>query len=246
MHQVNPDSSKLDVAQPRPPRRDPALLFALFVAFILHPLIYTLLVPGFLHAAFGKPHDNPTGRADWWLTTGWIFLFEWLPFLVVWWAVRRGKHNWQEVAGVDWGFFKRHRVVFLSATALLVLVAVLVPIFSPRDAHSSTAFPFQPLGGSERLMFLALSVSAGVCEEISYRGLPLRLLASSAPRAWLVLPLTMIAFVFNHGRMGPRTFSYLTFGFMFGTVFILVGRRRLEWLIVAHALFDAALVVFNA
>jgi hypothetical protein len=50
----------------------------------------------------------------------------------------------------------------------------------------------------------------------------------------------MVAFVFNHGRLGPEVFSYLTFGFLFGTVFILPGRRRLEWLIVAHALADAA------
>lgn len=240
MHQVTPDSSKVAGVQTRSPRRDPALLFSLIVAFVLHPLIYTLVVPGFLHPAFAEPHDNPIGRAHWWLASSWILLWEWLPFAVLWWAVRRGNHNWKEVAGVDWSCFKRHRVVFLSATALLLLATILVPILFSRDAYPPSKLPFLPVNWSERLMFLSLSVSAGVCEEISYRGLPLRLLANSPARAWLVLPLTMVAFVFNHGRLSPELFSYLTFGFLFGAVFILLGRRRLEWLIVAHALADAA------
>jgi hypothetical protein len=37
-------------------------------------------------------------------------------------------------------------------------------------------------------------------------------------------------------------FSYFTFGFLFGAVFILLGRRRLEWLIVAHALADISFI----
>lgn len=53
----------------------------------------------------------------------------------------------------------------------------------------------------------------------------------------------MMAFVFIHGRWETRlALSYLISGLLYGGVFILLGRRRLEWLITAHILYDSLFI----
>jgi membrane protease YdiL (CAAX protease family) len=107
----------------------------------------------------------------------------------------------------------------------------------------SRTSPLLPVSPMERLFFLVPSISAGVCEETCYRGLPLRGLAGSMRGAILMLPLTAASFVFVHGWFGLEHLgAYASAGLAFGVVFIALGRRRLEWLMAAHAILDAACV----
>jgi membrane protease YdiL (CAAX protease family) len=227
--------------QSRPIRPDAGLIIALVVGLVLQPALYCLIRPKLLFGA----DVGTTGRAYWWLISGWVLLWAWLPFGVLFCAVQSGRHKWQDVAGVDWYFFSRHRTICVAMLTIFVIGTAIAPalFYHGNPPRISPHSIYQPVSWAERIMFLVVAMSAGVCEEVTYRGLPLRLLASSSGRAWIVLPVTMVAFMFHHGPVGHMAFVYLLLGFVFGSTFILLGRRRLEWLIILHAIYDAIFAV---
>lgn len=232
-----------DVQVPRTVRLrfDKPIVVAMVVALIVRPILYTIATPVLFR---GGLLDAPAWRGYWWLFYTSILFWEWMPFGVVWWALRRSGRQWLE-AGVDWSYFVRHRIVFFGLMVVCFAIAFTAPHFLYHGAvpRVSQTLSILPVTGFERVFFLLAAVSAGICEEICYRGLPLKMFAGSAIQAWLVLPATMVAFVFIHGWFGAsRYLFYLIFGLLYGGIFILFGRRRLEWLIVAHVLFDSLLI----
>jgi membrane protease YdiL (CAAX protease family) len=222
----------------RSERLDAPIVTALLVALVIRPLLYTLIDHPFRRA--GLVHGPPDRVSSWWLFQFWILFWEWLCFLFVWWALRRSGRWWSAI-GLDWHFFARHRVLLVALFLLLVIGALISPsvLYGGHIPASSQSFGLLPATRSERLLWLVTSLSGGLSEEVCYRGLPLRILAHSRNGAWLVLPVTMFAFVFVHGRYGAtHPLPYLAFGLVFGAAFILLGRRHLEWLIIAHVLID--------
>ncbi|MGO8700409.1 MAG: CPBP family intramembrane glutamic endopeptidase [Limisphaerales bacterium] len=221
-------------------RLDVGIIIALLVALVVRPLLYTLITPMNLSGMA----DGSTPRSHWWLFYAWILFWEWMPFGVLCWALRRNGRLWSEI-GIDWSFFVRYRIAFLAALAVFTVAAVVAPRFLYHGdvPRVSQTYSFLPVTGLERVFFLIAAVSAGICEEICYRGLPLGMFAGSTTKACLVLPVAMVAFVFIHGRFGAsRALYYLIFGLLYGGVFILLCRRRLEWLITAHVLYDSLLI----
>ncbi len=222
-------------------RLDVRIIIALLVALIVRPLLYTLITPVY----FSELANSSAGRSHWWLFCAWILFWEWMPFCVLWWALRRSGRLWSEI-GIDWSFFVRHRITFFAVLAVLTITAVMAPHFLYHGdvPRVSRTYSFLPVTGPERVFFLITVVSAGVCEEICYQGLPLRTFAGSNIQAWLMLPVTMVAFVFIHGRFGTSLpLYYLICALLDGGVFILLGRRRLEWLITAHVVYDSLLIL---
>ena len=222
-------------------RLDAGIIIALLVALLVRPLLYTLITPVY----FSGLADASAGRGHWWSFYAWILFWEWMPFGVLWWALRHNGRPWPEI-GLDWNFFVRYRIALLAMLVVLTITAVMAPRFLYHGdvPRISRTYSFLPVTGPERVFFLMTAVSAGICEEICYRGLPLRMFAGSTARAWLMLPVTMVSFVFIHGRFGAsRPLYYLMSGFLDGGIFILLGRRRLEWLITAHVLYDSLLIL---
>jgi hypothetical protein len=105
-------------------RLDIGVIIALFVALIVRPTLYTLIVP----FRFSGVPEGAVSSGHWWSFFGWILFWEWMLFGVVWWALRRGGRRWSEL-GVDWTFFVRHRVVFGGLIIAAALVAALAPFF---------------------------------------------------------------------------------------------------------------------
>ena len=86
-----------------------------------------------------------------------------------------------------------------------------------------------------------MSVSAGICEEIFYRGLLLTALTALVG-LWPAVLLSSVAFGLGHAYQGPA--SILSIGLksvLFGWVFLRTGRIRA--LIIAHALYDSAQII---
>ena len=221
-------------------RLDPGIILALLVALVVRPVLYTLITPVYFNWMAG----GSTPRSHWWPFYVWILFWEWTPFGILCWALRRSGRRWSEI-GIDWSFFVRYRIAFLVVLAVFTVAAVMAPRFLYRGdvPRVSQTYSFLPVTGLERVVFLTAAVSAGICEEICYRGLPLRMFAGSTTQAWLVLPVTMVSYVFIHGRFGAsHALYYLIWGLIEGGVFILLGRRRLEWLIIAHVLYDSLLI----
>ncbi len=215
-------------------------LAALFAALVMRPVAYTILDP---EPVIG-PLDGSLGRRPWWLFHVWILLCQWIPFGVAWWALARSRRSWSAY-GVDWSWFRRCRVPLAVVAAVLAALSVGAPHYwyGGDPPVVSRTFVLLPVSPIERLFFLLSSLSAGICEETCYRGLPLRGAAGSVTQAWIFLPVTSLSFVFVHGWFGWENLAtYASVGLGFGMAFILLRRRRLEWLIAAHALVDAASV----
>ena len=211
------------------------------MALIVRPLLYTLITPVYMSWIAG----GSTPRSHWWPFYVWILFWEWMPFGVLCWTLRRSRRPWSEI-GIDWSFFIRYRIAFFAVLAVFTITAVMAPrfLYHGNVPRVSQTYSFLPVRGLERVFFLTAAVSAGICEEICYAGLPLRMFAGSTTQAWLMLPLTMVAFVFIHGRFGAsRPLYYLISQLLDGGVFILLGRRRLEWLVTAHVLYDSLLIL---
>lgn len=225
----------------RSSRLDVGIIIALLVALIVRPVLYTLITPIYLSGMA----NGSVARSHWWPFYAWILFWEWMPFGVLYWALCRNRRLWSEI-GVDWSLFVRSRIAFLAVFVVFTITAIMAPRFLYHGdvPRVSQTYSFLPVTGLERVSFLTAAVSAGICEEICYVGLPLRMFASSTIQAWLVLPLTLVSFVFIHGRFGAsRAPYYLICGLLNGGVFILLGRRRLEWLIIAHVLYDSLLIL---
>jgi membrane protease YdiL (CAAX protease family) len=102
-----------------------------------------------------------------------------------------------------------------------------------------------PVSTAERLAMIFIAITAGVTEEVLFRGFAFTRLMRVARNIWLVLPVTLISFVYLHGSpRGPEQFvTYLMAGLGFSVPFILMKFRRLEVLILIHFLIDAGMVI---
>jgi membrane protease YdiL (CAAX protease family) len=97
----------------------------------------------------------------------------------------------------------------------------------------------------ERLFVLWMAITAGVTEEVLFRGFAITRLTRVLGSPWLALPVTVVSFLFIHGT--PRDVgglvAYTAAGLAFGVPFILMGLRRLEILIAIHFAIDASMVL---
>ncbi|MFZ0216202.1 MAG: CPBP family intramembrane glutamic endopeptidase [Candidatus Dormiibacterota bacterium] len=96
-----------------------------------------------------------------------------------------------------------------------------------------------PTTPGERGWFLGLSLAAGICEELLFRGLLLALLSAllGGPPAWLVVLLGAVAFGLAHAYQGPVGILVTTLmGALLGGLYAVTGSLLLVMLV--HAAFD--------
>ena len=110
--------------------------------------------------------------------------------------------------------------------------------------RSQTIF-MAPVSTPERLFLIFGALTAGVTEEVLFRGFAFTRLGRVIKNPWLVLPVTVVAFLFIHGT--PRNvegfITYAMAGLAFGVPFIVMKLRRLEILMLIHFLIDAGMVL---
>lgn len=103
-----------------------------------------------------------------------------------------------------------------------------------------SAFPgLLPNTGAERAVFVLLSLSAGVCEEVLYRGFLIRLLHAGGFALPLMAALAISSLIFGlgHAYQGWRgMLGTATGGLFLGLVFLLCG--SLIPAVVLHSLMD--------
>src|SRR4051812_7482024 len=219
------------------------LIVAAVVALVIRPLLYTYLPLTNQLAALVADEDS--ARSNWWLFMSWVLFWQWAPFALLAWAMRRSALSWSAL-GLDWRYFKRRAPVLLGLLPVAIVVSFAAPqwLYGDDIPSISDSFFLLPVTGPERLFWLVLAGSTAICEEVCYRGLPLALLAGSNRRTWIMLPISVVSFVFVHGAYGAaQPICYVVFGSLFGGAFILLGRRRLEWLVVIRGIIDAAAIL---
>jgi uncharacterized protein len=150
-----------------------------------------------------------------WTTVGFIAL-----------SMRRGGVRLRDLIGGRWpGTFSVLRDVGLAVGFLIVsdfTLAILALALHARP--SDNVVRLMPKTGLELAVFLPLCLTAGICEELIFRGYLQRQLAGLTASAGMGLVLQGVAFGAAHGYQGLKSMAIIVvFGCFFG---ILASWRR--------------------
>ena len=115
-------------------------------------------------------------------------------------------------------------------------------VFDPSQAASIQAFlPRRPL---EIALWIAVSISAGISEEIAFRGYFQRQFGALTGSRWAAVCLQAVLFGVGHGYQGGQAMAKIAlFGVLFGALAIWRGSLRPG--IMAHALGDMLSGIFG-
>lgn len=214
------------------------------VANYWHTLAIILIVVGL---SFSGPsrHKSTTnaGSRPLLYTSG--IVMEWLMVGIVWMGVRRRGYSLGDLIGRKWKDFFDVVIdiliaagawiaFFLVAGALAYAMGLMKRLPELRKALEFMS-PKTPL---ELAMFLVLAVSAGICEEIVFRGYLQRQLAALSRSVAAGVVLSAIVFGAGHLYEGwERMIIIGVLGAILGTVSVL--RKSLRPAIIAHTWQDA-------
>jgi membrane protease YdiL (CAAX protease family) len=176
-------------------------------------------------------------------------VYEWLLGALALWGVRmrgvRGKQllglwkptlrDWLADFGAAIAFWLV-AVMFLSVVAQ-VLRHGLGSNLDPRKIADITQ-RLAPTTGTEMVLFLILSISAGICEEFVFRGYLQQQFARLGGHVWIGVVLAALVFGCAHGYEGiAGVLLIAAYGAMFGVLALL--RRGLRTGMIAHAWHDS-------
>ena len=127
--------------------------------------------------------------------------------------------------------------IIVGAGLLYLRATWPMPVQPPKDWMN-----LYPFTWNERVLMLFVSCTAGICEEIIYRGFAIRVLQARGTRTvWAVL-IAGISFALIHGLAGVFLLPiYLLSAVIFSAIFL--WRGSLLTAIVTHALFDMQMVL---
>ena len=174
-------------------------------------------------------------------------LMLWLPTIIIgavwWWLGRDFSH-----LGFPWPIPKISDELLGLYVLFVFLYTTDVVSELRNDAkrkktleHWKKHTPFLPANAYEFQHFMIVCISAGVCEEVIFRGYFmtyfLSVLGTSTPAQILVVLIPAIIFAFAHLYQGWKVvFKIVFMAILFGLIFLLSG--SIWWLIILHFLID--------
>jgi len=175
-------------------------------------------------------------------------VFEWFLFGLVALGVRLGGVKLAEVAGERWSSMRMVVRDIGLATAFWLVSGSVLAIFASAlrvtrlDRDMGSLFPEGPL---EFGLWIVLSASAGICEEMVFRGYLQRQFIAWTRSVPAGLILSAIVFGAGHAYQGWRRAALIVvYGAMFGT--LAEWRRNLRPGMIAHAWQDTVSGIASA
>ena len=175
-------------------------------------------------------------------TMGW----EWLLVGFVLWGARKNGFTLRDLVGGKWkspedGLIDVAIAVgfWIVAALILVLAAAAAGLVSPDklEAAKKNVDILKPLGRLESVIWVCLSITAGFCEEVMFRGYLQKQFAAWTRSDIVALLLQAIIFGIAHSYQGARlAFVVTIYGMLFGVLAVL--RRSLRPGMMAHAMQD--------
>jgi uncharacterized protein len=176
-------------------------------------------------------------------------VFEWLLFAFIAWGVRRSGAPLILILGDRWhSALQVLRDVGIAAAFWTVSIFVLTVLgFLLRINSTSRSLNYMfPRGKVELFLWIILSISAGFCEEVIFRGYLQRQLMAMTKSATAGILISAVAFGAGHIYQGPRRALLLVvYGAGFGVLAYWRGSIRPG--ILAHTWHDTLLgIMANA
>lgn len=173
-----------------------------------------------------------------------VMLLEWLLVIFIAWGVRLRGLTLRELIGGSWPRW----------TAILRDIGIAIAFFIVANIVYGTLAKLlhvdpgarlksiMPHGGAQIAVYLLLSLTAGFCEELIFRGYLFRQFTVLGKSVTAGLLLQAILFGLAHGYQGPKLMLIVTvYGCLFGA--LAAWRRSLRPGMIAHALQDSVIVL---
>jgi uncharacterized protein len=169
-----------------------------------------------------------------------VCLLHWASVIFALWSLRQIGARPRDIGlHISTGRILALVAIVVAMGAALIAVRQTWPI---QEAPPQDFMFFYPFTLPERCFFIFMALSAGICEEIVYRGYAIRALQGRGCRTWQAITLAAISFVFMHGIASLFLFPFLILvGLVYGCVFH--WRNSLTPLIWLHTLFDLMAII---
>lgn len=207
------------------------------IASPLHTaLVFTILTGWASYSAWRSAHARAHGAGNLLLTYSASILLEAALFAIV----ILGRGRWREIFGPKKGAAQVWRdigvaIVFWLASA--IALSILSKAVGAPSTIKNLAYLF-PHTIAEKIMWVLLSITAGVCEETIFRGYLQRQFEAFTRSALLGIVLSAAVFGAGHIYQGPRpAFVIGCYGAMFSI--LAYWRRSIRPGIFAHAWQDS-------
>jgi uncharacterized protein len=216
-----------------------ALLVALFLAIALSGAFFQRHArsePGMLQE---HPHVVPLYLS--------LIAMEWWLFYYVWkGGLRRTGTTLSELIGGRWA---NAEDVLVDAGLALVLWAIWLLVEMAWDrwlspAHAVSIQNLLPQRVVEILLWIGVSISAGICEELVFRGYFQRQFHAFTHSRWVALFLQAALFGISHGYQGIEAcVKIAVFGVLYGS--LALWRKSLRPGMMAHGWSDILSGIFG-
>ncbi|MBZ5664828.1 MAG: CPBP family intramembrane metalloprotease [Acidobacteriia bacterium] len=211
---------------------------------LIAPIWHTAVVLLILAALFGwtaysrtfSPMARSHGRMAGYLS---MLTLEWLLTGLVWWGVRLRGLRLRDLVGGDWPNWKRIFADLLVAAGFLICSNITLAAvgYLLKVGKNQTIRELAPHGRTEVIVYLLLSLTAGICEEIVFRGYLQKQLTAVTRSAVAGLLIQGVIFGVGHGYQGVKLVPVIAlYGCLFG--WLAHWRRSLRPGIIAHFLQD--------
>lgn len=210
------------------------------VAPAWHTIVLVLVLFGFSFASARggslTPFGANTGRALGYVL---VIIFEWAVVAFIWFGTRQHHAGIADLVGGSWARPIHILRDLLIAVAFLVVAAGVLGALDHflKTAPNQAIRNLIPRSPMEIVLFLAMSLTAGFCEELIYRGYLQRQFTALTQAVGSGIVLQAIAFALGHSYQGWR---YVLLIAVLAAMLGLLAhwRRSLRPGMIAHALQD--------
>ena len=170
-----------------------------------------------------------------------IMLFEWATVAFIWYGVSRRGIRMRDLIGGSWArplYILRDLAIAVGFVAVCGVGLVGALNYLLKAVPNPALRYMLPHGLADTIFYLALTLTAGFCEEVIFRGYFQRQFAALCRSTAGGVVLQGIVFGAAHGYQGWKfMLSIVVFGVTFGL--LVVWRRSLRPGMLAHFLQDA-------
>ena len=156
-------------------------------------------------------------------------------------------------ADIGFSFSKKKTFYFIGgyllvAFGLLVFIEIALANSIVDTEKMNSISSLTPKTTTARIIFIFMGLTAGLAEEIVYRGFAIRALVSNKINKWLAVFAATIPFIFQHGLKSIDQFWwFLTWGVVFGILFLWLKKITfniiIHWLVILSAMIAILQVI---
>ena len=169
--------------------------------------------------------------------------WEWILAALVFWGIRMRKTPLRQLLGVrrptlrDWRDDLVTAAAFWIASVLILAAIGAVLKLAHLSTPQKTLVQLAPQNALELLLWVVLSISAGICEELTFRGYLLQQFSRVSGKIWIGVIASSLLFGVAHGYEGVTGMIVIT---AYGALFCILAiqRRSLRPGMMAHAWQD--------